>query len=135
MIQGDRLYKKSTLLYLNICQRGDKKMIKIIDGWLIETIDGTCYRLLITHGHYVGLRNALCLYHDSWYAKKTTGLKGTEKEIIDSINESDKVTVKFEFQEVDGEEELSLLQVIDKDNKILFTYKDIRTIIDRVYRL
>jgi hypothetical protein len=100
------------------------------EGWIIENLDGVCYRLLINSGHYLGIVVALRLYNGPWYAIRTTGLTGTEKEIIDSVTDDNRVTVDAKWERND----LLHLQVIDKEGNVLFTNKDTRVFQKRVYK-
>jgi len=104
--------------------------MEFIEGWFIETKNGETFRLLILNGHYAGLSVAMTLYSRPWYAIKTTGLVGTEKEIIDRINDENQVTMKIEFND---EKKPVSFQVIDKNGKLLFADKDIRFFGKRVY--
>lgn len=108
--------------------------MKIAQGWLIETKKGICYRLLITDGHYVGIHNALKLYSGRWYLIKTTDLIGTEKEIIDLINEKNEVDISAEWEK-DEERSLLSFKVKNKDGEIILTLEDIRVLQDKAYRI
>ncbi len=92
----------------------------------------------MTDGHYVGLINSLRLYHGVWYVIKTTGVKGSEKELLESVNKSNVATITFEI-ETEGskveEPRLISLQVVDTNGSILFTEKDLRVIQSRVYKI
>jgi hypothetical protein len=106
--------------------------MKIIEGWIVETINGQTFRLLITNGHYAGIWVTLSLYKGPWYAIKTTDLTGSEEKIIDSINNQDQVTIKTDL---DKNNRPVSFQVINKNGNVLFTDKSIRVFEQRVYRL
>lgn len=106
--------------------------MEFVDGWNIETKNGIMYRLLILNGHYCGIWKALSLYHGQWYAIETTGLSGTEKEILDSVTEKHAATLEIKWDE---EKNPYAFQVIDKKRDILFTDKDLRTCDQRIYKL
>jgi hypothetical protein len=106
--------------------------MEFIDGWIIETNDGITYRLLILNGHPCGIWKALSLYHGQWYAIQTTDLRGTEEEILDSVNEENAVTLEIEF---DAKKDPCAFRVIDKKRQVLFSDKDLRVCDQRIYSL
>jgi hypothetical protein len=142
MIQGKKncskkLCKTGVILYFQRRRNAGGNMLKFVEGWLVETKDGVCYRLLILHGHYVGILNTLKLYRCPWYAIKTTGLAGDEKEILESIGEDNIVTVPCTISpETEGEDEgLSSFRVVDKSGNILFSSEEIRVFQTRIYQI
>jgi hypothetical protein len=105
--------------------------MECIEGWFVESRDGITFRLVINGGHYPGIKQALRSYNGPWYAIVTTGTVGTEKEIINSINDKHRVQIDAKW----NEEELSSFQVIDNDGDILFSSEDIRVFDKRVYKM
>lgn len=103
--------------------------MKCVEGWFIETLNGVSYRLLINDGHYAGIVSTLRTYHGPWYLIKTTGLLGKEEEIVDSVNEENRVQIKTEWK---GEDLLSFW-IIDKNGNTIFSNKDLRVFQERVY--
>lgn len=101
------------------------------EGWFVETINGTTYRMLsAARGHPVGLANAL--HHGPWYVKKTTGFNGTEEELFNSITEKDRATLEFSLYE---EGLVKCLKVYDSEKRLLFNLSDCRLFHNVVYQI
>lgn len=106
--------------------------MEFIDGWIIETKDGITYRLLILDGHPCGIWKALVLYRGQWYAIRTTGFAGTEREILDAVTEENAVKVEVTL---DNKKDARAFRVIDKKNNVIFTDKDLRICEQRIYKM
>jgi hypothetical protein len=97
-------------------------------GWLIKNKNAD-YLLLINGKNYVGLSSALRTYHGPWYMIKITSLIGTEKEIVNSVNDKNRVSVTADW----NDEKLLSFDIVIK-NSIIFTGNEAMIIKETVYK-
>jgi hypothetical protein len=69
-------------------------------GWLIETTDGIVYWLLVNDECIsTNIQHATSMHKGPWYLIVTTHLKGSKNEILNSVSQESKVTIKSHWAE------------------------------------
>ncbi|MDD5569115.1 MAG: hypothetical protein PHG23_01745 [Candidatus Pacebacteria bacterium] len=117
-------------------------MVEKSQAWLIETTEGESYWLFIDDGYYsyfdsVVKRSTQAVGNrlPKFYAIKSTGVKGSELDILKRITENHEVFfagVRWKNVEYQGEitrETLADFKIVNKQGDTLFTFKDVRVLV------
>jgi hypothetical protein len=101
-------------------------MDTVVQGWFIETTKGESFQLFIKSGYYATLEVALDFCH-RWFAMRSTGFVGTEKDIVNSITDKNRVNIIRE----DGR----AFKVVDLEDNVLFSSNEVRAIFNKIYKI